>query len=582
VGPDCRGDLGCSLARRYTFDRDLVRRLTPMIRVRYGRYETLQLIASGGMASVYVGRAQGPAGFERLVAVKVMHDHIADDPDFSGMFLDEARLAAKIRHPNVVPTLDVAEDGKFIVMELVEGASLRHVMRNREDTELGPLPLPIALRIMIDTLEGLHAAHELKMVHRDVSPHNILVGVDGISRITDFGIAYAEERLTTTREGQLKGKLPYMAPEQLENADVDRRVDVYAGGCVLWEMLTGERLFVAKHEVALVKMKLKGPRCTIRELNADVPDQLDRACMLALRDADERYATAAAFAEALEQAAMDAGVHIARPRDVGTITDGVRVSLPAETRQALIDGAATTLPESRPAWAISLPSADGDAGVPSSQHTGTMTAPHDELPLAARPVRVSSSDSQERQSLEQQSAADDPRDPNTGSHTSASLVTPVNAIMPSSGRPMLAVLAAAVVAVSALGWLALRSPAGAEPQSSAEPTSASAAAVPAPASSATTTPEIPSKSAAASSATSSASPERSASARSVPARTAVAKPPAQKRRPIPKQGERSSTTGGKVPSGRTTLPGATAPRPSAKAKAAPAPTSTDSFHPPKL
>ena len=230
-----------------------------MDRMRFGRYETLRRIASGGMASVYLGRAVGPAGFERLVAIKVMHEHILGDPEFSGMFLDEARLAAKIRHPNVVPTLDVALDGRFLVMEFVEGASLRDVLKQRIDEEKGPLAVSTSLRIILDTLAGLQAAHELhdrdgtplRLVHRDISPHNILVGVDGIARITDFGIALAEARLTSTKSGQLKGKLPYMAPEQLEADDVDRRVDVYATGCVLWEMLAGQRLFAAKSEGAL-------------------------------------------------------------------------------------------------------------------------------------------------------------------------------------------------------------------------------------------------------------------------------------------------------------------------------------------
>lgn len=304
---------------------------------KYGRYETLHRIASGGMASVYLGRHVGAGGFERLVAIKVMHDHIAEDPSFSTMFLDEARLAAKIRHPNVVPTLDVADDGRYIVMEYVEGASLQAILVARANKKQGPIPLPIALRIFLDALAGLHAAHELrdqagkplKLVHRDVSPHNVLVGVDGMSRITDFGIAFAEARLTSTKSGQLKGKLPYMAPEQLEDAELTRKTDVYAAGCVLWEMLAGQRLFKGKSEAAVACAVLAGPERTVSDVRGDIPKAIDDACMRALTSADVRYETALAFAEALEVAADAVGVNIARHRQVGPVARLEQMTYPA-------------------------------------------------------------------------------------------------------------------------------------------------------------------------------------------------------------------------------------------------------------
>src|SRR5262245_48253371 len=181
--------------------------------LRFGRYETLRAIASGGMATIYLGRALGAGGFERLVAIKVMHPHIADDPDFVAMFLDEARLAARVRHPNVVATIDVqqlehADGGQgtgtqlFIVMEYIEGPSLQLLQKEaRKDSKL--MPLGVMLRIFLDALAGLHAAHELvdsdgtslNFVHRDVSPQNLIVGTDGVTRITDFGVARAESRL---------------------------------------------------------------------------------------------------------------------------------------------------------------------------------------------------------------------------------------------------------------------------------------------------------------------------------------------------------------------------------------------------
>ena len=294
--------------------------------MRLGRYETLRAIASGGMGTVYLGRALGAGGFERLVALKVMHPHIATDPDFVAMFFDEARLAASIRHPNVVATIDVnhSAEGLFLVMEYVEGPSL-HVILRALKPEQGILPLNITLRIFLDSLAGLHAAHELlssdgqplNLVHRDVSPQNILVGADGITRITDFGIARAESRLSTTRGGQLKGKIAYMAPEQVLSKPIDRRCDLYAAGVVFWEMLTGRRLFQADSDAAMFAKVLEGATISPRGINESIPEAIDEVCMGALRpNPAVRYPTAAAFAEALEAAALSANVAVATPRGV--------------------------------------------------------------------------------------------------------------------------------------------------------------------------------------------------------------------------------------------------------------------------
>ena len=375
-----------------------------MRRLRFGRYETLRLIASGGMGSVYVARAVGPGGFERLVAIKVMHEHIAADPEFSSMFLDEARLAARIRHPNVVPTLDVAEDGQFIVLELVDGASLRDVLHERQRHNEGPVPLPVTVRIILDSLEGLHAAHELidrdgkllNLVHRDVSPHNILIGVDGVARITDFGIAFAEARLTSTRRGQLKGKLPYMAPEQLEGGPIDRRVDVYAAGCVLWEMLTGQRLFVADNEAALACLVLAGPTCSPRQICPELPEPIEAACMQALARRDDRFKSAAAFAEAIDAAATQAGLSTARPRSVAELVEGVRLKIPPAGREGEAPSSESASADSD-APPPTDPTVEGGEQVPPSAATATIngrTGPlSEELPAAARPVAVGSGSS---------------------------------------------------------------------------------------------------------------------------------------------------------------------------------------------
>jgi serine/threonine protein kinase len=305
--------------------------------MRFGRYETIQPLATGGMATVYLGRAVGAGGFERRVAIKVMHDHIADDPDFVAMFLDEARLAARIHHPNVVSTIDVHKgaEGMFLVMEYIEGASLKRVLRGMRKRKRR-MPFGVTVRIMADTLNGLHAAHDLKgksgqtlhLVHRDVSPHNILVGTDGVGRITDFGVARAAARLSTTQGGQLKGKIAYMPPEQGLGHDVDRRADVYAAGVVLWEMLTGRRLFLADHDGQLVAMVLQGAQSSPRQVCPDVPEPLDKVCMraLALRP-DDRFPTAAHFAEALEAAAHESSLRVATPRQVAAFVDEFKVEV---------------------------------------------------------------------------------------------------------------------------------------------------------------------------------------------------------------------------------------------------------------
>ncbi|MFO0629481.1 MAG: serine/threonine-protein kinase [Polyangiales bacterium] len=275
-----------------------------------GRYEVLDEIAQGGMATVYLGRARGAANFERLVAVKVCLPHLRGDEEFSGMFLDEARLAARIHHPNVVATLDVGdEEALYLVMEYIEGDKLSTLIK-RASIKQQRIPLGVTARIMIDALSGLHAAHELKdslgeplqLVHRDVSPHNVLVGVDGIARISDFGIAKAEARATVTREGSLKGKMSYMAPEQLAGRPVDRRADIYAAGVVLWECLAGRRLFRADSEVETFNLVLQNKILRPSTLWPEVPPELDEIVLRALSlDPEQRFATAAEFAEALEE-----------------------------------------------------------------------------------------------------------------------------------------------------------------------------------------------------------------------------------------------------------------------------------------
>jgi serine/threonine protein kinase len=279
-----------------------------------GRYAIFDEIASGGMATVFIGRLIGSGGFTRTVAIKRLHPQFAKDPEFVTMFLDEARLAARIRHPNVVPTLDVvASKGEvFLVMEYVQGESLSRLARALK-ARGERVPLPILLRVMSDALQGLHAAHEardergvpLNIVHRDVTPQNILVGIDGVARLLDFGVAKAAGRAHTTREGQIKGKLSYMAPEQLMGLGVTRETDIYSAAVVLWEVLTGERLFSGSSEVDVVAKLLARDIKPPSSIVPDLPRALDDLVMkgLAPKVAD-RFASAREMCLALGQCAL--------------------------------------------------------------------------------------------------------------------------------------------------------------------------------------------------------------------------------------------------------------------------------------
>ena len=287
-----------------------------------GRYRLHGELAAGGMATVHLGRLKGEAGFSRTVAIKRLHPQYAKDPEFVAMFVDEARLAARVRHPNVVPTLDVISEGGeiFLVMEYVAGESLSRLLRTlRNKKQL--VPPHIATTLLAGVLHGLHAAHEarneqgepLKIVHRDVSPQNVLVGTDGISHVLDFGVAKATGRVQTTRDGQVKGKLAYMAPEQLDSGALTRQSDVYAAAVVLWETLTLTRLFEADSEPALLMKVVAGNIDPPSKLVPSLPKGLDEIVLRGLeRDPAKRWATARDFALALERSGR-----VAPPSEIG-------------------------------------------------------------------------------------------------------------------------------------------------------------------------------------------------------------------------------------------------------------------------
>ncbi len=314
-------------------------------RQRIDRYELIGEIASGGMATVFLARLTGLGGFQRFVALKRLHPHLATEKDFVRMFLDEARLAAGIHHPNVVPILEVGagQVGYYLVMEYVEGETLARLLARAASTG-SKLPVEIAIRVGLDSLAGLHAAHELKdesgaptnLVHRDVSPQNVLVGADGIARITDFGVARAASRLGDTRVGQLKGKIAYMAPEQASGVEeLDRRADVFAAGIVIWEALAQRRLFKAQNEAATLSRVMNEPVPSLSRYTKEVPRDVGLVVMKALeRDPNRRYPTCAEFGDALEAAAQAHGL-VGSSRDLASYVADVLGDEIAQQREAV-------------------------------------------------------------------------------------------------------------------------------------------------------------------------------------------------------------------------------------------------------
>jgi eukaryotic-like serine/threonine-protein kinase len=276
------------------------------------RYALLEELGHGGMATIHRGVMLGEMGFHRSVAIKRLRPGLAEEPDFVAMLCDEARIAGAIQYANVVQMLDVviSDDEVMLVMDLVRGESLDRL--TKAAARLGKrVPHGVACACVVGVLRGLHAAHEAKnvlgqplgIVHRDVSPQNILIGTDGIPRLIDFGVAKSNDPLHQTDRGQVNGKLRYLAPEQLSHQPLDRRVDVFAAGIVLWELLTGKRLYGnSAVELALQQILHNDVEAPSR-VAPDVPEALDAVVLRALaRDRSERYQTAREFATDLERA----------------------------------------------------------------------------------------------------------------------------------------------------------------------------------------------------------------------------------------------------------------------------------------
>jgi serine/threonine protein kinase len=274
-----------------------------------GKYRLVAQLGRGGMASAHLAVMRGPAGFNKLVVLKQIHPQYAEDPEVLGMFLDEARLSARLSHPNVVQTNEVGQDGDrhFMAMEYLEGQPLNRILTRLHAA--GGLPLPMYLQVIVDLLGGLHHAHELAdydgsplgVVHRDVNPQNVIVTYEGVVKVMDFGVAKARGAVVQTQFGVVKGKISYMAPEQVRGERVDRRADVFAVGVMLWEAVTGKRPWQGMAEADVMKHLAHGEFPALLAAAADVPERLEQIILKALApDREDRYATAADLQAELE------------------------------------------------------------------------------------------------------------------------------------------------------------------------------------------------------------------------------------------------------------------------------------------
>jgi len=300
-------------------------------------------IARGGMGEVFLAVSRGPGGFHKLVVIKELRASLATDSEFLTMFMAEARLSARLHHPNIVQTNEVGQEGNryFMAMEYLEGQTLHRCLQRIPKDELS---VGMQMRILVDALNGLHYAHELAdydgtplhIVHRDISPHNILITYDGQPKILDFGIAKTRDSAQQTATGVLKGKVPYMAPEQLDR-DQDRRADVFAVGVMLWEAVVGRRLWSTKTDPGIVQALAEGKIPSLRDAKPDVPDSLERIVSRALApNREERYQTAQELAVDIEDYITANGIDVL-PKQVGRLVSNA-FTVERDEIRAVIDG----------------------------------------------------------------------------------------------------------------------------------------------------------------------------------------------------------------------------------------------------
>ncbi|MBZ4334136.1 serine/threonine-protein kinase [Corallococcus sp. AS-1-12] len=425
--------------------------------MQLGKYQLVRKLASGGMAEVFLAKAAGPRGFEKTLVLKRILPHLAEDEAFVEMFLGEAQLAARLDHPNVVQIFDFGEvDGSyFLAMEYIDGPTLRRLIKR--STELKqPLPPGVCAKMVAAAAEGLAFAHELTdpetgaplgLVHRDISPENVLVSRQGTVKVVDFGIAKVAGQSHRTATGVVKGKVAYMPPEQLQAKAMDGRVDVYALGIVLYELLTGKRPFDATTDVSMMQAILFEPFVPAVTRRPDLPETMQRILEKALaKDREQRYPDCRAFQADLERFVLSLGEPVGAyqiSRLVAQVMEGVEATPVAPT----------------PAKGrVTAPAVDA-AKTPMPGRVGTAWAP-----LAARssteaPAVAASGDDVPSSRFD---AATDPATPSAGSllrESSGAALPPDGSKEAASEQPLLAGAVrsprrkwvGALVAVSALG-----------------------------------------------------------------------------------------------------------------------------------
>ena len=270
--------------------------------IRFGKYTLIDRIAVGGMAEIFLARQAGLEGFEKTIVIKRIRPHLSKQSNFVKMFLNEAKLAAQLNHPNIVQIYDLGKIGEsyFIAMEYIFGRDMRRIIPKADALGI-PFPMVYALKIASSVCEGLYYAHArtdlygnaLNIVHRDVTPENIFVSFDGTVKVLDFGIAKAANQIEQTRAGEIKGKLSYMSPEQCMGKPLDNRSDIFSMGVVLYEWLTGFKLFTGDSEVAILKSITEGKIYAPSYFKADIPEGVEAILMKALeKDRERRYQTA--------------------------------------------------------------------------------------------------------------------------------------------------------------------------------------------------------------------------------------------------------------------------------------------------
>ncbi len=445
------------------------------------RYEVITSLGQGGMARVLLTISRGRAGVQKLLVVKELKDELKGDPDFVTMFLDEARIAARLNHPNVIQTYEVSDDGDHpqIVMEYLEGQSLAALVGRVKRKNM---PLDLSLHVLAQAAAGLHYAHDLRsfdgtplgIVHRDVSPHNVFVTYDGLVKVVDFGIAKAADSAGVTRTGVFKGKVTYAAPEQLEAKPLDRRADVFALGVMLWEALAHARIASGEPEIAVIKRRCEGNDPKIREAAPDAPEELCRICDKAMAlNPEDRHATAAEFRLALE-GWLETSKRVGAEQVGAFVLEHFRDD--REKVRRLVEAQVRSI---RP---------------PSTPDLGDAAAlPETKITPSAQRAAASSSPSRTAPSGLARSASDNPpadRSAPGGSSPSASIPseptlkaaeTKLPASEPSAGRNRILVVAAVVAVVATVVLQVLRG-GGSSPQAAAGASSSGAASAPASAS----------------------------------------------------------------------------------------------------